>query len=208
MKSLKVTFLLSMFVILSFSTFAQSLKIGPRITGNFNIYNQKGLTGTWNGLGIGVGGSLDITFGKTIGILTNVVLFDMKNFSNTTTQNNVTVENSLTLSYLSISPMFKAEFSGFYLVGGPSIGIKLNSSGETTQTATGQQPVVQAQDFETKSIVFNIATGAGYNFVLSPGLYLASDFMVYIPITDTYNFPGIGNSIFALKLGATLKFQI
>jgi len=208
MKSLKFTAILSLFVLLSHSALAQSVKIGPRFTGNFNIYNQKGLTGTWNGLGIGIGGTVDITFGKTIGILVNVVMFDMKNFSNTTTANNVTTENTLTLSYLTIAPMFKAEFSGFYLVGGPSIGVKLNSSGERTQTVTGQQPAVQAQDFETKSIVFNIATGTGYNFMLSPGLYLASDFMVYIPITDTYNFPGVSNSIFSLKLGATLKFQL
>ncbi len=189
-------------------TLAQRVLIGPRLTGNLNIYNAKGLTGTWNGVGIGVGGTLDISFSRTIGMLVNLTVFDMKNFSNSVTQNNVTTETSLTLSYLSIDPLFKAEFSGFYMVGGPSFGIKLGSSGERTQSATGQAPTVTTLNFETKSIRFDIAVGAGYNFKLSPGMYLGGDFIAYIPITDTFNFPGQSNSILSLKLGASLKFSL
>jgi hypothetical protein len=200
-------FFLSIFLYTSVSL-AQSVMIGPRVTGNFNIYNQKGLTGTWNGLGIGVGGALDISFSKNIGMMVNITAFDMKNFSNSTTNNNVTVENTLSLSYLTIDPMFKAEFSGFYMVAGPSLGIKLNSSGERTQTATGQTPVVQALDLDTKSVRFDIAVGTGYTFKLSSDMYMGTDFMAYIPITDTYNFPGVSNSIFSLKLGVSLKFKI
>ena len=37
---------------------------------------------------------------------------------------------------------------------------------------------------------------------------LGTDFMTYIPLTDTYNFPGLSNSIFTLKLGVALKFKI
>ena len=33
-------------VFASTNVFAQSVKIGPRITGNFNIYNEKGQTGS------------------------------------------------------------------------------------------------------------------------------------------------------------------
>jgi hypothetical protein len=32
--------------------------------------------------------------------------------------------------------------------------------------------------------------------------------MVYVPITDTYDIPGSGNSTLSLKLGAALKFRI
>lgn len=208
MKSLKIFAFLSVLVLFNYSILSQTVRIGPRITGNFNIYNQDGVTGTWNGLGAGIGGTVDMTFGKTIGIMVNVIMFDMRNFSNSQTQNNVTTETSLTLSYLTISPMFKAEFSGFYMVGGPSFGVKLNSSGERTQTATGQTPVVNPVNIETNSLVFDIAVGTGYNFKLSPGLYLASDVMVFIPITKTYDLPTISNSIFTIKLGASLKFQI
>lgn len=104
--------------------------------------------------------------------------------------------------------MFKAEFSGFYMVAGPSLGIKLNSSGETTQTTTGQAPVVQPSNLDTKSIRFDIAVGTGYTFKLSPDMGLGTDFMAYIPLTDTYNFPGVSNSVFTLKLGVSLKFKI
>jgi len=208
MKSLKVFIILTIIILFSYSTLAQSVKIGPRITGNFNIYNQDGLTGSWNGIGVGFGGTVDMTFGKTIGIMTNLIMFDMRNFSNSQTQNNLTTEQSFTLSYLTITPMFKAEFSGFYMVAGPSFGIKLNSSGEKTQTVPGQPPNVIPVNIETNSLVFDIAVGTGYNFKLSSGIYLGSDVMVFIPISKTYDTPGLSNSIFTIKLGGSLKFQI
>lgn len=209
MKSFKYLLAFSLIFLLSSSIFSQTtVMIGPRVTGNFNIYNQKGLTGTYNGIGVGFGGTVDVTFGRTIGLMVNLTAFDMRNFSNSQTQGNVTVDQSLSLSYLAIDPMFKAEFSGFYMVAGPSLGIKLNSSGETTQTATGQAPVIQPSNLDTKSIRFDIAVGTGYSFKLSPDMALGTDFMAYIPITDTYNFPGLSNSIFSLKLGVSLKFKL
>lgn len=39
-------------------------------------------------------------------------------------------------------------------------------------------------------------------------MFLGSDFNVYIPLTDTYNTPGVKNSILSLKLGVALKFRI
>lgn len=190
------------------SIFAQSVKIGPRVTGNLNIYNQDGLTGTWNGVGVGIGGTVDISFNQNLGILTNLTIFDMKNFSNTTTNNNTTTENTLSLAYLTIVPLFKAEFSGFYMLGGASIGIKINSSGERTTSVTGQNPQVTNLDFETNSMKFDLTAGTGYNFKLSPSMDLGADIMVYVPLTDTYDFPGISNSTLSLKLGASLKFKI
>ena len=204
---------LSVFALLLFATantcLAQDILLGPRLTGNFNIYNQKGLTGTWNGIGIGIGGTVDISFSRHIGIMTNLTFFDMRSFSNSISANDQTVDNSLSLSYISLDPMFKAEFSGFYMVAGPSLGIKINSSGEKTTTQTGQTPNVQTLNLETKSVRFDIAAGTGYTFILSPGsMYMGVDFMVHIPITDTYNFPGVSNSVFSLKLGCALKFRL
>ncbi|GAB4287852.1 MAG: hypothetical protein Kow0098_04940 [Ignavibacteriaceae bacterium] len=203
---LSATLLVGMFY--TIPVWGQKVAIGPRLTGNLNIYNQKGLTGTWNGIGIGVGGTLDILFSSKLGIMVNITAFDMRNFSNSTTANNVTTENSLTLSYLVIDPMFKAEFSGFYMVGGPSLGIKLASGGELTQVAAGANPATQSLQFDTKSVRFDIVAGTGYSFSLSPGMSLGTDFMVYIPVSDTYNFPGLSNSVLTLKLGASLKFVL
>ncbi len=195
-------------IISSSQILAQGVAIGPRLTGNLNIYNAKGLTGTWNGVGVGIGGVVDLSFSSHLGMLVHLTAFDMKNFSNSITQNNVTQETDLSLSYFTIDPMFKAEFSGFYMVGGPSFGIKINSSGERTQAQTGQTPNVTTLNLETKSLRFDFAFGTGYNFKLSPDMLLGSDFLVYVPITDTYNFPGQSNSILSLKLGASLKFRI
>jgi hypothetical protein len=202
--------ILIIFLLLSFTEtgLAQRVLIGPRITGNFNIYNEKGMTDSYNGLGVGVGGTIDALFSKHIGIMGNLTFFDMRNFSNSQSIQNFTIERSLTLSYLTIDPLFKAEFSGFYMIGGPSIGIKLNSSGEITQTQTGVTPVTEPMDLPTKSVRFDIAVGAGYTFSLSKGMYLGTDFMAHIPLSDTYDFPGVSNSIFSLKLGVALKFRI
>ncbi len=207
-KSLHTIILSLLLFFVSNISVAQSVFIGPRLTGNLNIWNAKGLTGTWNGVGIGIGGTVDLSFSEHIGILVNLTVFDMKNFSNSITQNNTTQETSLSLSYVTIDPLFKAEFSGFYMVGGPSLGIKINSSGERTQSATGQNPVVTTINIETKSVRFDLAVGTGYNFKLSPDMLLGADFMAYIPITDTYNIPGNSNSVFSLKLGASLKFRL
>lgn len=200
--------LISLFLLFTETGLAQRVLIGPRITGNFNIYNQKGLTGSYNGIGVGVGGTVDALFSQHIGIMGNVTFFDMRNFSNSQTVQNVTVDQSLTLSYLTIDPLFKAEFSGFYMVAGPSIGIKLNSSGEITQTQAGVAPVTQPMDLTTKTARFDIAVGAGYTFSLSKGMFLGTDFMAHIPLSDTYDFPGLSNSIFSLKLGVALKFRL
>jgi hypothetical protein len=206
MKFFKAFLTVSLVLFLSSSLFSQSVKIGPRITGNYNIYSATGLTGSWNGIGIGVGGTVDVSFNQHIGIMGNLTMFDMKSFSNTQTYTNGTAETTVSLSYLTIDPMFKAEFSGFYMVAGPSIGIKLGASGEYTETATGGTPSVSPLNLNTKSTIFNIATGAGYTFPIADKMYLGTDFMAYIPLSST--FTGGTNSILSLKLGVALKFKI
>jgi hypothetical protein len=188
---------------------AQSVKIGPRLSGNFNIYNEERSTVNYNGIGLGVGGQVDIMFSRTLGILANLTLFDMKNASASQTRNNVTTDVSFALSYLTFDPLFKAEFSGFYVAGGPSIGIKLSSSTEVTRTNIGGgTPAVTEGSTPTNSVKFDLAAGTGYNFVLSPGLELGTDLMVYIPITNTFDFAATSNSTLSIKLGTSLKFRI
>lgn len=209
MKSFKYFLAFSLIFLLSSSIFAQtSVMIGPRVTGNYNIYNEKGNTLSWNGMGVGIGGVVDVSFSKHIGLMVHLTAFDMRSFSTSRTTNNLIEEETQSLSYISIEPMFKTEFSGFFMVAGPSIGIKLNSSGEYTRTQTGVTPQVSADNWETKTIRFDIAVGTGYTFKLSPDMGLGTDFMAIIPVTNTYNFPGVSNSIFSLKLGVSLKFKI
>jgi hypothetical protein len=192
--------------------FAQDVMLGPRITGNYNIYNEKNITLSYNGIGVGIGGTVDISFSKHIGIMANLTFFDMRNFSNSTTTGTQTKDRSFTFTYLTIDPMFKAEFSGFYMVLGPSLGIKLAASGEETVSTTGvnnPQNQITPLDVNATSIVFDIATGVGYTFTLSQNsMYMGTDFMVYIPLSSTFNVPGLVNSEFTMKFGVTLKFKI
>jgi hypothetical protein len=213
--------LFSVLILSTNSIYAQRFSIGPRITGNLNIFNAKNLTGTWSGIGVGIGPTLDLSFNQHIGMMINLTVFDMRNFSNSQdgqitvqlqngqqTQVNGSVENAASLSYLTIDPMFKAEFSGFYMVAGPSLGVKLASSLQKTLSPIGGTPQVTNNDLDTKSVVFDIAVGTGYNIRLSEGMDLGTDLMAYIPITDTYNFVAQSNSVFSIKLGAALKFRI
>lgn len=194
---------------LAVSIYGQGVKIGPRLTGNLNIYNQDRVSVNFNGIGLGIGGQVDISFSEKLGILANLTLFDMKNISASQTSNNVTTDVSHSLSYLTFDPLFKAEFSGFYIVGGPSIGIKLNSSTEVTQTnIAGGTPAVQEGSNPTNSVKFDLAAGTGYNFVLSPSMNLGTDLMVYIPLTNTFDFSATSNSTLTIKLGTSLKFRI
>jgi hypothetical protein len=204
----KISLILMLFISVSIIS-AQSVKLGPRLTGNLNIYNQDRLNVNFNGIGIGIGGTVDISFNQTLGVLANLTVFDMKNISATQTSNNVTTEVSHSLSYLSFDPLFKAEFSGFYVLGGASIAIKLSSSTEITQTnIAGGNPTIQNGSNPTNSVKFDLAAGTGYNFPLAPNLFLGTDLMVYIPLTNTFDFTATSNSTLSLKLGASLKFRI
>jgi hypothetical protein len=211
MKNRIVTF--SVFVLLLFAAvntgFAQSVLLGPRISGNLNIFNQQANSNlSYSGIGVGIGGTLDVTFSKHVGLMVDLTAFDMRNVSASNTANNATTDVSLTLSYLTIDPMFELNFSGFYMVAGPSLGVKLGSSGTATQTPTNGNPTVTTFTTKTNSIVFDIATGVGYTFKLSPDMFMGTDFMVYIPLSNTYDLPGNSNSVLTLKLGVSLKFNI
>lgn len=209
MKSIKYILVFAVLLSFSASIYAQtSVMIGPRVSGNYNIYNEKGNTLSWNGLGVGVGGVIDVSFSKNLGLMVHLTAFDMRNFSTSKTTNNLIEEDAQSLSYISIEPMFKTEFSGFFITAGPSLGVKLNSSGEYTRTQTGVQPVVNADNWETKTVRFDIAVGTGYTFKVSPDMGLGTDFMAIIPLSSTYNFPGVSNSVFTLKLGVSLKFKV
>jgi len=203
----------SVFVLLLFTfvntSFAQDVLLGPRISGNLNIFNQQANSNySYSGIGIGIGGTLDVTFSKHVGLMVDLTAFDMRNVSASNTANNTTTDDSWTLSYLTIDPMFELNFSGFYMVVGPSLGVKLGSSATATQTPTNGNPTVTTYTIKTNSIVFDIATGVGYTFKLSPGMFMGTDFMVYIPLSNTYDLPGNSNSILTLKLGVSLKFNI
>lgn len=129
MKSQKKLLALTIILLFSANILAQTtVMIGPRVTGNFNIFNLKNQTGNYNVVGFEFGPTVDVTFGKHLGVMVNLIAFDMMNFSNSQIIQNVNVEFAYSLSYLVIDPMFKFEFSGFYMVTGPSLGIKLNSS--------------------------------------------------------------------------------
>src|SRR5690606_6223403 len=91
-------------------TYAQRVLIGPRDGGNMNIFNQKGLTGSWNGFGATIGGTIDVSFNKTAALKATLNVFDTRNLKNTQTSAGVTTPQSKSLAYVTPQVMFQSEF--------------------------------------------------------------------------------------------------
>lgn len=200
MKFLKTVLALVLLLFISNElTYAQRIYIGPRVAANYNIFNVKNSTRTYNGVGISGGAQLDALFSRNIGVMVNLNVFDMKNVSSslTTTAGNTTstTEDSYVLSYTTIDPMFQTNFSGFFLAAGPSIGFKLNASGERETSGTNQAARTDPLVVNAKSTFFGISVGTGYNIRLSPGMVLGTDFFTIIPISDTFDAPGTSNKV-------------
>lgn len=154
------------------------LKLGPTLGMNFNLHTGSDLPESGSGFGFLFGGTLDMEFTPMIGLITNMQFYDNRSgdydITGTVQGISYTVENSASLSYFMIEPLFKLSIpnSGFYFAMGPAIGFNL--SGEFEQRITSQNDQVTFQDGSTKSkstirntlARFEVKLGAGYDIPL------------------------------------------
>lgn len=192
-------FLFLAFLILFFSSnkdFAQfRLSLGPATGLNFNLHTGSDLDETGTGFGLVIGGSVDMEFTNTIGLVTNLQFYDNRSGSSTdeSTQNlndgtpvNVSEESSIGLAYLMIEPLFKLSLpnSGFYFVMGPSLGFNIEGSIEQTNTftltqgQTWQETGTNKLTRESKGslddllVRFELKLGAGYDIPVGTSISL------------------------------------
>lgn len=170
------------------------LKLGPQVGMNFNLHTGSDVTETGTGFGLVIGGTVDMSFTPTIGLITNMQFYDNRSGSTTdettrhyTGENNepvnstYTVENSISLAYFLIEPLFKLNMpnSNLYFLVGPSFGFNVEGSGERTVTEKFP-PAYANNDTEDKTKVkfsdllarFELKLGAGLDIPLATGLYL------------------------------------
>lgn len=170
------------------------LSIGPHTGMNFNIHTGSDLEKSGTGFGFVIGGTVDMSFNRTIGLVTNLQFYDNRSGSTTdeTSKNyrdnagnpvvsTVTADNSYSLAYFMVEPLFKLSLpnSGFYFVAGPSFGFNVEGSYENevkesfppgyTNNDNTQKAKGSIKDLLAR---FELKFGAGYNIPVGPGIDL------------------------------------
>ncbi|MFA5803116.1 MAG: outer membrane beta-barrel protein [Melioribacteraceae bacterium] len=161
------------------------LALGP-VTGlNFNIATGPDVKDATNGLGFVFGGTVDMDFSPTVGLMTNVQFYDNRSGSSSTsgtTGNGTayTIKNSGSIAYFEIEPLFKLSLlkSMFYFFVGPSFGINMESSYEVTVTSANDNVTFQdGSKKQTGSIKnmnarFELKIGSGLNIPISENIWI------------------------------------
>jgi hypothetical protein len=154
------------------------MAVGGGMGLNLNLYSGSDVNGG-SGLGFAVAGQADMSFSKTIGILTSIYFYDNRSGSYTQTGNyygtNYTVDISASVAYFEIEPLFKLklEDTPVYFVIGPSLGFNVENSYEAKTTANNQSSTQKAtiQNMNTR---FEIKAGSGYVFPLNKSMRINS----------------------------------
>ena len=85
------------------------LGVAPELGMNFNIHSGSDLDQTGTGFGVAFGGEADMKFSKSIGMIGRLAFYDNRSGSTSTTGTqqgvNYTVDNSVSLAYLSLEPL-------------------------------------------------------------------------------------------------------
>jgi hypothetical protein len=189
---------LSILLIGSTRDYAQfRLSLGPQTGLNFNLHTGSDLSESGNGFGFVIGGTVDMSFNRTLGLITNLQFYDNRSGSTKSEGSNqyqtgngiisstVYTENAASLAYFLIEPLLKLSLpnSGMYFLVGPSFGFNIEGSYEYTTTETlpqgyqfdtGQNSITQKSKGSLKDLSarFELKMGAGYNIPIGSGIDL------------------------------------
>jgi hypothetical protein len=194
------------------------LKLGPNTGMNFNIATGSDVEETATGFGFFIGGTVDMEFTPTIGLITNMQFYDNRSISSeeegTFQGIDYTVDNSTSLAYFIIEPLFKLSLpgSGFYFVGGPCIGFNIEGSVEADLTSENDQltfpdgSTKQKATLRNTLVRFELKVGSGYDFVLSPLVTLAPQLTFGYGITKVVE--NVESRVLSIQLQAAVKFSL
>lgn len=175
------------------------LSLGPTTGMNFNLHTGSDLGETGTGFGFVFAGQVDMSFSKSIGLLTTLAFYDNRSGDATKTSSNqyqdgqgnpvtstVSTETSASLAYFMIEPLLKLSVanSGFYFIAGPSIGFNIEGTGEATVTETlppgynfqnGTNKITSKGKSTLKDLLarFELKFGSGMDIPISDGIVIA-----------------------------------
>jgi hypothetical protein len=152
--------------------------VGFVIGGNYNIHSGAALQKTGIGVGLVAGGQLDISFTKSLALLTTIYGYDNRigNYTQTLTQGGVdySLDVSVTVAYAGVEPLLKITMPDirFYIVAGPSIAFKVEGQSEVNTTITtpgyafpsGYTSQTSSGDIADAKTRFELNFGGGYIF--------------------------------------------
>ncbi len=212
-------FLVSMlFLLASNNNHAQfRLKLGPQLGLNYNIGTGSDVKETFTGIGMLIGGSVDMSFTPTIGLLTSMQFYDNRS-GGTSTEGSVqgisyTVNDDRSLAYFMIEPLFKLTLpsSSFYFVAGPAFGFNVQGSYDIRITSANNQ--VTFQDGSTKAtgsikdllVRFALKFGSGYDFKIG-SIYLTPQLAFEYGLTNVQT--DVKARILTIQLTTAVKFAL
>jgi hypothetical protein len=157
------------------------MSVGPAIGLNFNLHSGSDLPQSGSGFGFVFAGEADMTFNKSLGLISSLYFYDGRGGSYSMTEGNVSYDVNASISYFQIEPLLKIRMqaSPIYFVAGPALGINLSGEGEVKITTPGYSfqggGTSQKQTLQNMNTRFELKAGAGYpipmtGFVIDPRL--------------------------------------
>jgi hypothetical protein len=179
MKKLSLVFVVCLILVFAFTAQAQfKMAVGGGMGLNLNLFSGSDVNGG-SGLGIAIAGQADMSFSKTIGIVTSIYFYDNRSGSYTMTGNsggiNYTQDISASVAYFEIEPLFKLklEEAPVYFVIGPSLGFNMENSYEA-KTTYNNQTQTQKATIQNMNTRFELKAGGGMIFPLSKTMRINS----------------------------------
>ncbi|TSA24849.1 hypothetical protein D4R75_00555 [bacterium] len=165
---------------LAFAPKAQAqieLSVGVAVGTNYSIHSGSALPKTATGLGLIIGGQAEMSFTRSLGIVTTISYDNRIGYYSDNGSDlgiDFTEDVLLSASYISIEPMFKYVFPNrlFYVVSGPCLGIAVQGRSETTTNIvtpgysfpTGYATQTVKGTLENMNSRFEWKVGAGYGY--------------------------------------------
>ncbi len=221
MKNTKILLTLAA-VLLMFTTSSLAqfkMSVAPVSGMGFSIHNGSDLNQSGNGFGVVAGALVDMQFNRTVGLITNIGFYDNRSGSyedDITFQPGVvgTVENSVSLSYFTIEPLFKFQPSRFYLMVGPAIGFNLSAENEIVETITTPGWTFDGENTTRKSkstirntnVRFELKAGVGYNIPVANGFDIAPQVTFGYGLTNVVE--DVEWKILTIQANVAFKFAV
>ena len=118
------------------------MALGLALGGSYNMHTGSVLQKTGTGAGFVAGGQIDLSFTKSLALLTTFYGYDNRigQYTRTETQAGIdySFDFSVTVAYAGVEPLLKITMpdNRFYVTAGPSIGFKVDGKSDVTTTIT------------------------------------------------------------------------
>lgn len=196
------------------------MAVGLALGGSFNIHTGADLQKTGTGTGFVGGGQIDLSFSKSLGLLTTFYAYDNRigDYTHTLTQGGIDYlfDVSVTIAYAGVEPLLKFTMpdNRFYFVAGPSIGFMVQGKSQVTSTITtpgysfpnGFSSQTATNDLTDINTRFDFNLGGGYVFRIDSQSRLTTQ------LSFTYGLNNIEKNvdwrINSIRLIAGLEFDV